>query len=323
MAERQTTVGAFVLGGALLGVTAIALFGKFHPFSPTSHAVVVFDSPINGLGVGAPVTFDGVQVGHVERISVQFDPDTHQAYIPVTLELEANGAHMATSHGRALDTHELPRLVERGLRAELHMQSFVTGQEEIDLTFDPATPAHLHPGFSGYTEIPARESEMQRLTDALTTLPLKNIANNADTMLVSIRTLADRLDKDLPPLVDSVRATSDHTRVTVDTATDAIRDLDHRMDTTLASIDHLANTGTAQLDARGSELHTLLVNSNDTVTEARGALAGLHDITAPSSADRSNIDSSLRDLAAAAAALRGFATDVERNPQLLLMGRRN
>ena len=323
MAERQTTVGAFVLGGALLGVTAIALFGQFHPFSPTNRAMVIFDSPVNGLGVGAPVTFDGVQVGHVDHIAVQFDPQTHQAYIPVTRELEANGARMAGSHGRALDTKELPRLIENGLRAELHMQSFVTGQEEIDLTFDPGVPAKLHPGLSPLIEIPARESDMQKLTDALTALPLKNIANNADAMLVSIRTLADKLDRDLPPLVDSVRATSDHTRVTVDTATDAIRDLDHRMDGTLASINHLADTGTAQLDARGDELHTLLVNSNDTVTEARGALAGLHDITAPSSADRSNIDSSLRDLAAAAAALRGFATDVERNPQLLLMGRRN
>ncbi|QHC34952.1 MlaD family protein [Komagataeibacter xylinus] len=323
MAERQTTVGAFVLGGALLGVTAIALFGQFHPFSPTNRAVVVFDSPINGLGVGAPVTFDGVQVGHVDHIAVQFDPQTHQAYIPVTVELEANGARMAGSHGRALDANELPKLIENGLRAELHMQSFVTGQEEIDLTFDPGIPAHLHPGLSPLIEIPTRESEMQKLTDALTALPLKNIANNADAMLVSVRTLADKLDQDLPPLVDSVRATSDHTRVTVDTATDTIRDLDKRLDTTLASIDHLADTGTAQLDARGGELHTLLVNSNDTVTEARGALAGLHDITAPSSADRSNIDSSLRDLAAAAAALRGFATDVERNPQLLLMGRRN
>lgn len=140
MAERQTTVGAFVLGGALLGVTAIALFGKFHPFSPTSQAVVVFDGPVNGLGVGAPVTFNGVQVGHVERIAVQFDPATHQAYIPVTLELEANRAHMAGDHGKDLDAKELPRLVENGLRAELHMQSFVTGQEEIDLTFDPACP---------------------------------------------------------------------------------------------------------------------------------------------------------------------------------------
>jgi len=38
---------------------------------------------------------------------------------------------------------------------------------------------------------------------------------------------------------------------------------------------------------------------------------------------RMNAESTLRDLASAAAALRGFASDVEHNPQLLLTGRRN
>ncbi|MBE7620581.1 MlaD family protein [Gluconacetobacter entanii] len=322
MAERQTTVGAFVLGGALLGVAAVVLFGKFHPFSATNNAVVIFDGAINGLGIGAPVTLEGVQVGTVEKIGIKFDPASHKAYIPVTVQLRADRTK-STEHSQGLTAEGLPDLIRHGLRAELHMQSFVTGQEEIDLSFDPATPAQLHPGISDLTEIPVRESEMQKLTDTLTTLPLKTIATNADEMLVSIRSLADRLDKDLPPLVTSVKETSDRSRVTVDTATDTIRDLDKRLDVTLASIDRLANSGTQQLDSRGAELHDLLLNSNNTVTEARQTLAGLHDITAPSSADRANLDSSLRDLAAAASALRGFATDVERNPQLLLMGRRN
>jgi paraquat-inducible protein B len=37
---------------------------------------------------------------------------------------------------------------------------------------------------------------------------------------------------------------------------------------------------------------------------------------------RANFEATLRDLAASAASLRGFASDVEHNPQLLLTGRR-
>jgi paraquat-inducible protein B len=48
----------------------------------------------------------------------------------------------------------------------------------------------------------------------------------------------------------------------------------------------------------------------------------LQDILSPRSIDRANLDAALRDIAASAASLRGFSSDIERNPQLLLMGRR-
>jgi paraquat-inducible protein B len=48
----------------------------------------------------------------------------------------------------------------------------------------------------------------------------------------------------------------------------------------------------------------------------------LKGLTSERAASRANLESTLRDLAAAAASLRGFANDVEHNPQLLLTGRR-
>ena len=51
-------------------------------------------------------------------------------------------------------------------------------------------------------------------------------------------------------------------------------------------------------------------------------LNDLKSLTSSRGESRVNLDSTLRDLAAAAAALRGFSNDVEHNPQLLLTGRR-
>jgi paraquat-inducible protein B len=51
-------------------------------------------------------------------------------------------------------------------------------------------------------------------------------------------------------------------------------------------------------------------------------LGNLKGLTSERGASRANLESTLRDLAAAAASLRGFANDVEHNPQLLLTGRR-
>jgi paraquat-inducible protein B len=45
-------------------------------------------------------------------------------------------------------------------------------------------------------------------------------------------------------------------------------------------------------------------------------------VTSDRGAVRANLESTLRDLAAAAASLRGFTHDVEHDPQLLLTGRK-
>ena len=51
-------------------------------------------------------------------------------------------------------------------------------------------------------------------------------------------------------------------------------------------------------------------------------LGDVRSMTSDRAASRANIEATLRDLAAAAASLRGFANDVEHNPQLLLTGRK-
>ncbi len=320
MAERQAAIGAFVLGGIALGLGAIILFGSFRLFQPTSQAAVVFEGSISGLSVGAPVTFRGVRVGTVERIVIQYEPNDHTAYIPVTVRLEPDRVRVAgqTAHDAGVD---LSRLIARGLRAELVTQSFVTGQSQIDLDLAPGTPAKLHPDVTSLIEIPTRQSRFQRVTEQLSQLPLHELVANTNAMLTSVRVLSDRLDVDLPPLVASLKGASDDASHTLDAATKAITDLEGRLDTTLASIDHLATSSNQQLDQRSADLHALIVSTNQTVLQTRGLLNDLKDVTSPRSDTRANLDATLRDLAAAAASLRGFASDIEHNPQLLLTGR--
>ena len=317
-ADRQTAVGAFVLGGVALGLAAIVLFGKFDLFNPSIKAAIVFKDSINGLSVGAPVTFRGVRVGAVQSISIQFDAKTSSAYIPVTVTLEPGRALIA----RRGETVDLTDLIARGLRAELNVQSFVTGQSEIDLDFDPSSPAVLHEDVTKLPEIPTRQSTLQKATEQLSQLPLRELADNTTATLKSLRELSERLDHDLPPLVGSLKSTLDRTGDTVETASGAIKELQGRLDTALVAITQVANTGDKQLDQRGGELHTLLTSSNQTIAQMHGLLSDLKGMTADRAADRANLDATLRDIAAAAASLRGFANDVEHNPQLLLTGRK-
>ena len=318
-ANRQTAVGAFVLGGLLLGLAAIVMFGKFNLFNPSVRAAVIFQNSIAGLSVGAPVTFRGVRVGAVDSIGIQYDTKTRIAYIPVTVTIDPGHAILGKRGGDAID---LPDLVAHGLRAELNVQSFVTGQSQIDLDFDPTSPPILHEDVTKLPEIPTRQSPFQKATEQLSQLPLRQLADDTTATLRSLRGVTEKLNTNLPPVIDSLKATLDKSGQTVDTANEAIKTLQSRLDTTLAAITQVADTGNQQLTQRGAELHTLLATTNQSITQMHGLLADLKGITSDRAADRANIDATLRDLAAAAASLRGFANDVEHNPQLLLTGRK-
>ena len=319
-ADRQTAVGAFVLGGVALALAAIVLFGRFNFLNPSIRAAIVFQDSIKGLSVGAPVTFRGVRVGAVESIGIEFDPKTKVAYIPVTVKLEPG--HALITRPKGDDTVRLPDLISRGLRAELNVQSFVTGQSQIDLDFDPASAPILHASITDLPEIPTRQSTLQRATEQLSQLPLRELTDNTAATLESLRGLAEKLDRDLPPLVNSLQRTADRSADAADNAGQAIKAVQSRLDVTLSAVDQAAASGNRQLDQRGAELHTLLSASNQTIVQVRDLVSSLKSLTAEHAGSRTNIESTLRDLAAAAAALRGFASDVEHDPQLLLTGRR-
>jgi paraquat-inducible protein B len=316
----QATVGGFVLGGLLLALGAVIFFGKFNFFNPAIRAVIVFQDSIAGLSVGSQVTFRGVPIGSVESISIQFDPRTSTALIPVIVRLEPERAQVGQPSGT--EPVDLPDLIRRGLRAELNVQSFVTGQSQIDLDFDPASEPVLYPNISKLPEIPTRQSTIQKAKEQLSQLPLRELADNASATLSSLRGLSEKLDQDLPPLVESLRRTSDRSTRLIETATQAIAGLQTRMDTTLADISRLSVSADGQINQRGTELRALLATTTQAMTQARDVLSEVRSATSSRATERTNLDAALRDIAAASAALRGFASDIERNPQLLLTGRR-
>ncbi|MBS0980851.1 MlaD family protein [Acetobacter thailandicus] len=312
--HRKTLLGVFVTGGAALGLGIIISFGHMRLFTPTREAVVIFQSSINGLSLGAPVTFRGVKVGSVQNIKLSFDPQDYKAYIPVTITLDPDQVHVVDGSNKNSPV-DVNKLIANGLHAELNMQSFVTGQYNINLDFDKNAPRNLHPRIATLPEIPVRLSDVEKLRTSLGQIPFNKIADRADNTLASANLLLASLNKDLPPLISSLKTTSDDSHQTLTVTTEAIRNLQKKLDATLIHLDTLLETSNSQLNSRGEDLHKTLVSATKTLDSLQGMLS-------PRSVDRANMDAALRDIAAAAASLRGFAGDVERNPQLLLMGRR-
>ncbi|MCX8666767.1 MCE family protein [Acetobacteraceae bacterium B3987] len=311
--NRKTQIGIFVVLGGVLLLFIIMTFGHLRLFSKTRDVAVVFQNSISGLSVGAPVNFRGVKVGSVKSITLHFDPQDRKAYIPVVITLQTGQMHVVKDRSDQQQI-SLQAMIDNGLRAGLNLQSLVTGQSDIELDFDKSVPAMLHPRITSLPEIPVRLSTMEKLKNTLEQIPIKDISQHADTALLSITALSNSLHQDLPGLIASVKKTSDQSQETIQTATETIKDLRTHLDVTLEKMDKLLDTGTNQLEMRSQDIHK-------TLASATATLEALQDILSARSVDRANLDAALRDIAATASSLRGFASDVERNPQLLLMGR--
>ena len=133
-----TLIGIFVLGALALIVAAILFFGSGAVFKQRFTAVSYFPGSVAGLQIGAPVTFRGVRVGQVKSIGIRIDPDPTHSIVQVNMELVPEAVQ---GHGNSGTQEALPALVERGLTAQLVLQSLVTGMLQVDLDFRPGAKA--------------------------------------------------------------------------------------------------------------------------------------------------------------------------------------
>jgi len=316
---KQAMVGGFILGALVLAAAAIVFFGRAHLFEKTSLIVVYFGDSVAGLTVGAPVTFHGVQIGSVERIAIQFSADTLKARIPVYLELSSDAI---TWQGRKLDTGsaDYTRLVRAGLRAQLAQQSLVTGQLRVDLNFLPGTPANLVGAVPQLPEIPAVPSQLTELQSQLAQLPV--LIAGVQRAFASIERLSDHFDTELGPLTQSVRRTSDAATQTLQTTDDSLRRVRAEASRTLDNVNATLVAAREQIDQRGGQLGQILADADGIARSAQALLDSVSSMTDPRSPMRGDLEAATRDLAATTSSLREFAATIDRNPSVLLRGRK-
>lgn len=138
--SRPAVVGGFVIGSLALVVVGIVFFGGSRFFYPTERAVVFFEGSVAGLDVGAPVTFRGARIGSVKAIAIEIRPHA-QVLIPAYLEFLPGRLSFREMGPQKRDLVE--QAVAAGLRAQLQLQSLITGQLRVDLDFHPDTPGHV------------------------------------------------------------------------------------------------------------------------------------------------------------------------------------
>jgi len=170
---NKTLIGAFVVGAAILLILSLVVFGSGKFFSRTIKYVLFFEGSVKGLAIGAPVTFKGVKIGTVKDITLVYDPHIRFAFIPVIIETEPDRIKGAPLNR---DRKNLQFLIDTGLRAQLEIQSFLTGQLAVTLDFFPDKPVRLLGLIKDYPEIPTIPSPLGELQKNIGDIPVKEIS---------------------------------------------------------------------------------------------------------------------------------------------------
>lgn len=181
---NPTVIGGFVLGAVALIVAATLWFGGGTLFAQTYRAVLFFPGSLRGLSVGAPVLAAGVRVGDVVDVRLQVDVVDVSVVAPVIIEIDPRRMELVRgSHDFRAD---LRRWIDGGVRGQLAMQSFVTGQLMVTLDLHPGTPYELVGAYPELPEIPTIPTSMEELSRRIGDLPLAKIVEGISSSLDGI-----------------------------------------------------------------------------------------------------------------------------------------
>lgn len=309
-----TLVGSFVIGAIALLVAGIMVFGSGRLFKETVPFVLSFTGSVNGLSVGAPVKFKGVEVGSVTdiRLSLNADEtaDGPRTRVPVLIEIDEGRVIARGVRVDIGDRATLKRLIDAGLRGQLNAQSFVTGLLFVELDFHRDTTADFaFPPDFHYLEIP--------------TIP--NVFEQAQTALAEIISDLEKLD--LQRLLDAVFETVEGIKKVVNAP--GVQNTAQNLDKTMANLDEalrsvrkLADTLDDKTDALGKSVEEVAAQTRVTLETMDTSLRTVRDLLDPSAPLAVQLQSTLDEIGTAARSVRLLAGELERNPSALIRGKK-
>jgi paraquat-inducible protein B len=132
--------------------------------------VLFFEGSVKGLNVGSPVKFRGVDIGMVKNIQLSINPDDLEFFVPVYVEIFENRISiLGDKRVEQFDDEEAvdTLVAEMGLRAQLQMQSLLTGQLFINYDFYPDTPIKKVGLDEKVYEVPTIPTTLQIFTETV------------------------------------------------------------------------------------------------------------------------------------------------------------
>ncbi len=322
---NKTLIGAFVLGAIALAVAGIIIFGSGRLFTKTRKFVMFFPGSVKGLSVGAPVMFRGVKVGRVTAIKVEFHGKELAIVIPVYAEIDPGAAVMAS--GAPPKGQYLTAFVKKGLRAQLQLQSFITGQLVVDLDFFPGTPVVLTGLEKKYPEVPTIPTPLETLTKGIQDLRLHRTMLRLNSAVEGINRVVNS-----PGLINGIASLQE----TLKSVNALARDIDSRLASVTSDLKETSGAAHDMFDQAAKTLSMkegppaeLIRNVNETLKDLRAtldetgkAVASFKRIADQNENTGYEMDKALEEISALSRSLRSLTDYLDRHPEALIKGKK-
>jgi paraquat-inducible protein B len=311
-------IGAFVVGAVVLAVAAVLILSSGDLFVKKPRYVLYFKGSVKGLNVGSPVNFRGVNIGTVTNIQLVMGTSQSDIRIPVTIEI--NPENFIRSHSWVRQMTENPgenlaELIKAGLRAQLQLQSLLTGQLFIQLDFYPGTPVDLV-GETKYPEIPTIPTPIEKITRKLENFPIDQVMNDITATSDGLRKLVNspELHQSLLSLNEALESVN-RLLTSQDLQASIVS-----LHTTLDAVGSLARNLDGRVEPLSSDTHATLEAIRGTMRQARDTLKSAQSLVGDEKLLYA-IDNALAETAAAARSVHELADFLDRQPQALIRGR--
>jgi len=254
--------------------------------------LIYFDETVRGLSPGAPVEVQGIRIGQVLDVSLEYDNHKQDFRIPVLVEFEPE--RVFTSAGPLTEEKRrqlIEGLVKQGYRAQLETGNLLIGQLIVTLSrFPDAAPAAIiwREPYPIFPTIPKTIQQIKikvaRIIDRVDKMPIEQIGKDLQAAAHGARRLVDS-----PELARS------------------LENLDATIEESRLMISDLRSTVAPQLTA--------------TLEEARQAMENAGEMLKTDSPLQIRMKSALDEVARASRSLRQLMDYLERHPESIISGK--
>ena len=309
---NPTLIGIFVAGAIGLIVAGILIIsgGKLLLTDKTNY-VLYFKGSVKGLNIGSPVSFRGVNIGTVTDIQLVVNEEKSDIRIPVFIEID-NTKFIRPKAGKSLigDDGSIAGLVDAGLRAQLQLQSLLTGQLFIQIDFLPNTPANLleyNKSRWALQEIPTIQSPIEIIGKLLEDIPIDKVKEHILAGLEGFDKLVNSEE-----LHQSITAL----HVALEEFRQLVANLDRQIEPVASNVNLTLNDARKALQKAGTALEGVsdTMKQADTTLQSADALFSDEQILTA-------LDKALNEIASAAYAVRILAEAINNQPESLIRGR--
>lgn len=268
------------------------------PTGPTVSYVAYFTGSVHGLAEGSSVEIEGMRIGQVTDVHLDYDTKADTLRASVSFEIDPTQLPLAKDKPKPSIEEvnkAMEHLVQKGLRAKMGSANLLTGQQLIELEFVPDAPGATVDYSGALPEVPTAASgdlgslmsSANQFMDKLGQLPIAQIGTAVHNILAH---------------VDQATSGPELSR--------AVKSLDR----SLANLDQITQKANQQVGPTLESLHRA-ADAGDQTLEAAQRLMG-------AGGDRSrDLPAMIHELTDSLRSIRALADYLDQHPEALLRGR--